>query len=728
MPSSRRSGRVQANTKYNTDPFASVGISDESDSEKTAKTAKAPKGKGKRRVEESASDEEFVAPGSDADMNEGPDDDDDDVSEEAEEVGAEEIDDGDEMEVESTASTPKRKATHARPHVHKRRPPNNEVAPSPDEIHFRGIMDPKDHVAKPMHYALTFGSDERDLLSAMYMRDRWFRGIDACLPTRFALEQPEGSDYGYGPTMGIEPEQFRTEQTRGWDWFYDDLGKKLQKQQTLSEINEADALQIYFTAPKSGKHTILMGPTNQQTPIQLGYQESYNFGKIWKNMKARKSDQSAQSQVREGWLMNFGSKVQCIAWAPNQDGLSQYMAVVAPLSDEQKKIYHPAGSEPLSPFHPTPPYSCALQLWEFKGKKTGERTNTLDMEFEPRLRLALCSDWGDLRRMAWCPMGREKRSKDKTGDREHLGLLAGIWGDGILRVLDISIQRKSEKAEFLKIVSPIFEAKPPSTLCSSLTWLSPSDIAVGCNNGFVAIWNIQQSNKSDKLPYFYHPVHTSYVLSIASAYPTNPHLLSTIAMDGETRLWSMLDPTGESASTPRMRIASPHLCYAPVLFSFFSTDENNFGRMLPTRRFFASSTVGRCPSTVSCVAQPSFWHPCLMYGGCGGEVMASNPFRRLLYNKEQQWQQLWFTHDWAQGADPHSSGVSRFYDGYQADSQSLARNLAGEKKPSLGLSLTSIHDESTHVTSLGWNPSRPCAAWASAALGCGLVRVEDLAI
>jgi transcription factor C subunit 6 len=117
-----------------------------------------------------------------------------------------------------------------------------------------------------------------------------------------------------------------------------------------------------------------------------------------------------------------------------------------------------------------------------------------------------------------------------------------------------------------------------------------------------------------------------------------------------------------------------------------------------------------------------------MYGGSGGEVLATNPFRRLLYNKEQHWQQLWFTHDWAQGEYPDSSGVSRFYDGYQAESQSLARNLTGEKKPAVGISLTTVHDENTHVTSLGWNPSRQCAAWASAALGCGLVRVEDLAI
>lgn len=279
----------------------------------------------------------------------------------------------------------------------------------------------------------------------------------------------------------------------------------------------------------------------------------------------------------------------------------------------------------------------------------------------------------------------------------------------------------------VKAVSPVFEAIPSSSICTCLAWLSPSDIAVGCSNGFVAIWNIAPSTTTEPQPYFYHPIHPTYVIAIASAYPTNPHLLSTIGMEGETRLWSMTDPQ-ESASTPRMRVASPILSYSPVLFSIVSSDENNFGRMMPIRRFFGSGVVGRMPNTVSSLAPCSFWHPSLLYGCTGGEVIATSPARRLLYSKEQQWQQYWFTHDWVQGSETDSPGISRFYDGFRAESQNLARNLVGEKRPMMGLTLSTIHDENNHVTALGWNPNRPCAAWASAALGCGLVRIEDLAI
>ena len=198
-------------------------------------------------------------------------------------------------------------------------------------------------------------------------------------------------------------------------------------------------------------------------------------------------------------------------------------------------------------------------------------------------------------------------------------------------------------------------------------------------------------------------------------------------MDGETRLWSIIDPQSENTATVRNRLASPHLSYSPVLQAFCSNDDNDYGRLMPIRRFFATNTTGKIPSSVSALAPCSRWHPSIMYGGTGGEVVATNPLRRLLHSKEQQWQQLWFTHDWVPGSETESPGVSRFYEGYRAETQNLAKNMTSENRP-MGLSLTTIYDEGTHVTALGWNPNRRCAGWGCAALGCGLLRVEDLAI
>lgn len=45
-----------------------------------------------------------------------------------------------------------------------------------------------------------------------------------------------------------------------------------------------------------------------------------------------------------------------------------------------------------------------------------------------------------------------------------------------------------------------------------------------------------------------------------------------------------------------------------------------------------------------------------------------------------------------------------------------------------GLVIITNYDDGTHITALSWNPNQRCAGWASAGMGCGLVRVEDLAI
>ncbi|KAJ5386382.1 hypothetical protein N7509_008923 [Penicillium cosmopolitanum] len=199
-------------------------------------------------------------------------------------------------------------------------------------------------------------------------------------------------------------------------------------------------------------------------------------------------------------------------------------------------------------------------------------------------------------------------------------------------------------------------------------------------------------------------------------------------MDGETQLWSMIEPQGEMTSTVRMRMAARHVSYSPVLQSIISIDENDFGRMMPIRRFFSSTAVANLPSSVISLAPCSFWHPCILQGGTGGEVTATNPFRKLLHTKPEHWQQYWFTHEWVAGPDADGSGTSRFFDGYKAEENQLAKNLASRTRHIADCSITSIYEEGTHVTALGWNPNRRCAAWACAALGCGLLRVEDLAI
>lgn len=199
-------------------------------------------------------------------------------------------------------------------------------------------------------------------------------------------------------------------------------------------------------------------------------------------------------------------------------------------------------------------------------------------------------------------------------------------------------------------------------------------------------------------------------------------------MDGETRLSSLVDFEKDVVDTTRMRVGSPHITYSPTIHSFISSDENDFVRLLTVRRFYTTLAVARLQSTVSALAPSSPWHPSTLLGCTGGSVMATNPLRRLLHSKEKQWQQIWFSHTWARGKEPDSPGVSRFYDGFKAESISLLRNMTGDRRMVNGIMVVTVYEEQTHVTALCWNPNQACAGWAGAALGCGLLRVEDLAL
>ncbi|KAL3469838.1 hypothetical protein BJX99DRAFT_251691 [Aspergillus californicus] len=747
--SARRSGRLSGvRKKYSLDPFADQ----EADLNPADETSQVPQDK------EDSSDEEFEVGAVEEEEEEEEEEFANDSPAEAggAEEEEEEEEEGDENADVAVPPKGKKKGRGDQkppklsiPRNTKKRQPDGTLALTGEETHSRGTWNPLEHVGKSIHMQVTFGLDERDLLSVLYARDRWGRGEDSTFPTKLSLDEAQTArDYKYGSTFGVEPEVLKRESTRGWDWYYsEDLGEGFRKRQRLEPITEGEARRTFLPAAKKGKHTVLIGPADDQMVFTLDQYDIVNFGDAWGEVKGRTSKTQTQNtpdgtgsrpnrKKRQGWILNIGQRVQSLAWAPNQTGLNQYLAVAAPISNEQKELYPDPLKDYAAPaFRPSAPYPSALQLWAFKADKGGNLTKSLDMSTEPRLLLVLGADWGDLRRISWCPMPREPRDEDEKDAYKNVGLLAGVWGDGYVRVIDVKISRDPNKTDFYRVDSPVFEAKPPSTICTCVTWLSPSDIAVGCANGFVAAWSIappssqpQSKESSNLFPFFYHPIHSTYVLNIASAYPTHAHLIATTSMDGETRMSSLIDHEKDKADTTRMRVGSPHITYSPWLHSFVSSDENDFVRLLTVRRFFTTLAVARLPSTVSAQATSSPWHPNILLGCTGGAVVATNPLRRLLHSKEKQWQQTWFSHSWVRGEDASSSGTSRFYDGYRAESISLLRNMMGDRKLINGTLVISIFEEETHVTALAWNPNQTCAGWACAALGCGLLRIEDVAL
>lgn len=462
MPTRRSTRASGPQTRYSTDAFEVAGINGEPDGEAAGAAARKALNHSdeSHEEEEGSSDEEFQDAPDEGELENGEDEDEDNSEEDEPMV---DIDgSGSPVPAGGRGRGNKKKANEGPaisqppPSATKRRS-DGPAAVKKEETHSRrGILNPVEYVGKTLHLQVAFGTDERDLLALVYARDRWSKGMDSGFPSRASLNAAQTApDYTYGPTFGADPEDVKKESTRGWDWYYHKrTGEEFKKRQHITKIDEDEARRTYMPQPKTGKHTVLLGPANNQKQFTLGQHESINFGEAWGEKEAKNRPAEEKRKVREGWILNMGQKVQAMAWAPNHDGLLQYLAVVSPIDDNQKaRYFDPLVDKAAPAFRPSAPYPSALQIWMFKAREEESYTKAPDMEFKPQLRLVLCTDWGDLRRISWCPSPRAKRDEDKEDAMETVGLLAGVYGDGCVRVLDVKVSRDSNPAKFCKSIN-----------------------------------------------------------------------------------------------------------------------------------------------------------------------------------------------------------------------------------------------------------------------------------
>lgn len=280
--------------------------------------------------------------------------------------------------------------------------------------------------------------------------------------------------------------------------------------------------------------------------------------------------------------------------------------------------------------------------------------------------------------------------------------------------------------------SAAFTVMPSPTVSTCMAWLSPTDIVVGCANGSVSVYNILTCDTSGSdqapIPYITFPVHMTYINNIQTGYPQHPQIISTVSMDGNTRLTSLNDPTKDVVDTQRQRMGTMHISYNPFLQAFISSDENDFVRGLSVRRFYTSTSIGRLPSTVSAIASGSRWHPSTIVGSTEGSVFVLNALRRFMHSKEPHFHAKWFLHEWAKGKDDQTPDTVRFTDEVEVEGLNLTRATRGDGKVVNGVMGITVYDEQQHVLGLEWNPNQHCAGWMAAGMGSGVIRVEDLAM
>lgn len=298
--------------------------------------------------------------------------------------------------------------------------------------HCRGLVEQRTHIhGRESVLMQMFGPHKEDWLSVLRSRDQWL--ASPTLPNRgFGVKTIGGMRHFFSHTEDMRS----IEGGVGWDWYYSDGGREFfngrQKTRTLSPTDGVAYV------PKLSKPTsdILMGPYRKQKVFSLPCLEYLCLDKAWKAPESIifETEPAESNDKREGWILNVGTSVKCLAWAQNQ-AQTQYLAI----STSTLKLQDSSKSSPA--FTPSDPLRSSIQLWAFAPRLESD-FGFLDSERGPQLQLVICTGWGDAKQLKWCPVPRIFRDEESLGI-VSIGLLAGIWTDGYVRILNIQMERSS---------------------------------------------------------------------------------------------------------------------------------------------------------------------------------------------------------------------------------------------------------------------------------------------
>lgn len=602
-----------------------------------------------------------------------------------EEEGDDDEDDGDIMDIDDTnherhnkvsrskgkAGIAKVKTKKASAGVAGKKLTEVKKPPASSTIRVRGITTLHRHGSKAQKIKSVFGSDPVDIEAAVAIRDKWI--WQSCLPSRLAdeLDGFGGMSYSahYTDEMRLE------EKRRAWKWCaYGSNRGVFSRNQSLKELTAEEAVKYLHTNEPSD-YMFLAGPLKHMSPVSISKGHAISVRETVSHACAG-SNNSAETgehadEVASGWYIYMGDRINCLEWAPNRQHAVQYLAV-SMLDNEQlggrkqegNDADHTNASFAFIPSAATP---AAIYIWAIKGKEHPHNSAvfTLMEDEAPSLELVLCTEWGPVKEIKWCPVPRPA-DKGKSNEAEvNLGLLAGIWGDGAVRVVEVKYNNarkysSDEGTNYLQISRPFLSSKPPNSVCSCVTWLSSSDVAVGCSNGYVAIWNLERAAESTSRPdhqlllenyrpWFYQPLHSTYISAIHSGYPSRPYLLTTTSMDGYVRLTDVRSSVTDHVLSFRTRLGVYSLAWVDAAQAFYAPDETSLVRAFPLRQFYASLALCRVSASVTALATSPV-HPFILITSTDGAVTLANSLPRIYEGRNPVWQVIWLLHEWRPSA------------------------------------------------------------------------------
>ncbi|KAF2453267.1 hypothetical protein BDY21DRAFT_356189 [Lineolata rhizophorae] len=679
-------------------------------------------------------------------------------------------------------------------------------------LHNRGISSNLHGIrGRVINLICRFGVSREDVEAALAAARYWFN--DSTMPTQTTNDAGSGGLH-HSPFYS---EELRTrERSEGWRWYLDQGGKDAFTKSQVTELVEPTEAAKYLHFDTQNSLSVLSGPHGSQRISQLDVGCSMNIEPAEAQGPFQNESNDSSQIVSSGWLLYLGSRVKCLEWIPNIEGDVGFLAVstISPNERPHVPLSEEHNVDSTSPsFTPGPATPSSVEIWSFP------LNQNIEVEEHPGLTLVLCMDWGNVRHFKWCPCpppmtrnsGSQLSDEDTAFEHDSYGLLAGIFGDGRLRVFRVPRPATSSDTTYLRIRRAAFESLPPNSVFTSVAWHSSCILTASCADGSVATFDLRHtvcrshdaasciprpkssgiaqefSSSPVPCPFSCIPLHSTYILSAISGYPSRPDLLITNAMSGTMRLTRIaplsVSPHAETCTGNRTREGPTQaggVVWCDAAQAIVATNEYSTARIYPIRRFPGSNLLGNVGSAVMCVAS-GVTHGSILIGTADGRVLMTSAVRRTLKSKADFWLQTWFRAEWRgstgmgrQANDddqPEVGSDSMHIDSNGAAGQSkcshdaACRNAQPVVRVTEGYALTpsievaadpthplaspgnsttaklpkvdvkepetsvftTIYDWQNHITALAWNPSVKHGSWAAVGTGAGLLRVKNLA-
>ncbi|QRV99561.1 WD domain, G-beta repeat protein [Ceratobasidium sp. AG-Ba] len=343
----------------------------------------------------------------------------------------------------------------------------------------------------------------------------------------------------------------------------------------LQDVEENET-ELYLTCTQPSlsqpSTTCLMGPFNEQQPVMLNRLEKCHLDQYWPSSQAL--------------LFHAGNPVWGLDWCPiseefaAQHEYAQYLAVST----------IPASPPPV-PFQPPPAApdqftKSTIQIWRFGPKSVEDRSPSVSCVF------VICLDSQPARMVKWCPLPTDDACNE--GELRKLGILAGLFGDGSVRIYAIPEPDKKlvdSSPAYIRLTRPLVCLTLPDARFTCFDWANSEVMALGCSNGHIAVYNLKsaiQGALSDipLLPTHYISTHQSRVSCVAwvripasSGINEDPTTLVTGGFDGFVYATD-LRQSGVSVALYRCRDVVQSVAFATYGAGIISNEHENMVKFI----------------------------------------------------------------------------------------------------------------------------------------------------